>query len=74
MWIGFFVFFYLKADEITKDPCSICAKKMGEEVSCRVGQNVILERTYLPNGSVVYEKPPQKLNDYSLNIPNASAS
>lgn len=34
IWLGFFVFFYLKADEVTKNPCQICAKKIGNNVIC----------------------------------------
>ena len=35
LWGGVMLLFYLKADEVTKNPCQICAKKMGEEVTCR---------------------------------------
>lgn len=34
MWIGFMAFFYLKAEEITKNPCQVCARQMGTDVSC----------------------------------------
>ena len=50
IWIGFMVFLYLKADEITKNPCSICAEKSGENVICTVGY---LQRTYYPNDSII---------------------
>ena len=54
MWIILIGFLYLKADEVTKDPCSVCAKKMGEEVTCRVGTNLISEKTFYPNFSISY--------------------
>lgn len=44
------VLFYLKADEVTKDPCSVCAKRMGENVTCTLaGQGFTLKRTYTPD-------------------------
>lgn len=46
------IFFYLKADEITKDPCSICAKQQDESVYCRIGS---LTRTFYPNYSIIDE-------------------
>jgi len=52
MFFGFLTFFYLKADEITKDPCLICAEYMGDKVICRVGTTYILERIYNPNGTI----------------------
>jgi len=53
IWIGFMVFFFLKAEEITKDPCSICAKRMDSEVTCRiVNTQQDLTRSYFPNGSI----------------------
>lgn len=52
IFIGFLVFFYLKADEITKDPCGICAEYLGERVTCRVGETYFVEKYYLPNGTV----------------------
>lgn len=44
-------FLFLKADEITRDPCSICAEKMGEDVSCTLMRGFPITKTYLPNGS-----------------------
>ena len=34
MWAGVMGLFYFKADEVTKHPCEVCAKKMGEDVTC----------------------------------------
>jgi len=47
---------YFKADEVTKDPCSICAKKMGEEVVCITGGIKPIQRTFYPNYSVEDKK------------------
>ena len=43
------VVIYVKADEVTRDPCSICAEKIGQEVNCYVGD---LQRTYYPNKTI----------------------
>ena len=61
-WVGIMVLLYLKADEVTKDPCGICAKKMGEEVICYTGTSEKSIKTYYPNGSVDYEIPNSKAN------------
>lgn len=52
MWLGVMFLLYLKADEVTKDPCQICAKKMGQDVICRVGTAYFQERIYHPNYSI----------------------
>ena len=49
IWIGFMIFLFIKAEEITKNPCSICAKKMGEEVHCYIGN---LEKIFYPNYTI----------------------
>jgi hypothetical protein len=53
VWLSLLVFFYLKTDEITRDPCSICAEKMGEDIFC-TSQNggIPVTRVYSANGSV----------------------
>lgn len=53
VWISLLGFFYLKADEITKDPCSICAEKYRFPVSCYVHEESI---TYHPNGTITEVK------------------
>lgn len=37
IFLVFMLLFYLKGEEITNDPCSICAKKLGEDVTCFSG-------------------------------------
>ena len=53
IFVIFMLFFYLKAEEVTKDPCSICAKRMGENVICTTGGIIPLERVYYTDGSIL---------------------
>lgn len=50
MFLVFMALIYFKADELTHNPCQLCAKKMGENVYCSVGD---LQRTFNPNFSVI---------------------
>ena len=52
MWIGFMTLIYLKADEVTRDPCSICAEYLGEKVTCSTGSLYIQKRTYFEDGTI----------------------
>ena len=53
MFVIFMAFFYLKAEEITNDPCSVCAKRMGSEVSCYISVgSSSATRIYYPNGTI----------------------
>ena len=65
IWGSLWLLFYLKADEVTKDPCSICSKKMGSQVVCTTIQQGVVnrERIYYPNGTV-YEPKIQFRDDY----------
>lgn len=47
------VVIYIKADEVTRDPCSICAEKMGEKVICTTGDYIQLQRIYFPNKTIL---------------------
>lgn len=52
MWLGVMVLLYLKADEVTKNPCQICAKKLGEDVTCYYNKGFIQQSiTFYPNFS-----------------------
>lgn len=69
VWFSIWALLYLKADEITKDPCSVCAKQHGEDVFCTVGNLYPVTRTYLPNGTVIdNEKEVEKevRKDYNI--------
>lgn len=57
VWGSIFSLLYLKADEITKNPCQVCAKKMGEKVSCVVGETYLTKRTFHPNFSIQDDVP-----------------
>lgn len=53
IFFSFLTFFYLKADEVTRDPCSICSERMGEEILCTVvGSFEPITRTYNTDGSI----------------------
>lgn len=52
IFLIFMLVIYLKADEVTKDPCSICSEKMGEKVVCTIGGFIPQQRVYYPNGSI----------------------
>lgn len=52
MWCILIVFFYLKADEVTKHPCQVCAQKIGREVFCTAQGASML---FHPNGSIEVE-------------------
>ena len=56
VWFSFILFFFIKADEITRDPCSICAERMKDNVYCQTLTDIPAKRTYFYNGSV-YNKP-----------------
>lgn len=54
MWGVMIGFYYLKADEVTKDPCSVCAKKIQEDVTCTIGsKGIVVERIYYPNFTII---------------------
>ena len=53
MWLGIMVLFYLKADEVTKHPCQICAKEMDKNLEFYVGfPGSMSKRVYYPNFTV----------------------
>jgi len=50
MFLVFMLLLFLKANEITRSPCSVCAARMSENVHCYLGG---LQRIYYQNYSVV---------------------
>ena len=50
MFVVFMFLIYLKADELTHNPCQLCAEKMGESVICYVGDS---QRTFNPDFSII---------------------
>lgn len=57
VWFSLLIFWYLKADEITKDPCNVCAKRFNKNVTCTLSGALPVQRTYLPNGTIVDTTP-----------------
>jgi hypothetical protein len=55
IWGTLLIFLWNKADVISKDPCSVCAEKMGSEVSCTVANQFLTHdsRVFYPNGSII---------------------
>lgn len=52
IWGSFLVFLYFYAYEISTDPCSVCAKRMGDDISCIVGDIFGSIRVFYENGTV----------------------
>ncbi len=52
MFMVFMALIYSKADEVTRDPCSICSERMGQEVMCTTIGYQPITRTYFPDGSI----------------------
>lgn len=69
IWFSLLAFWWMKADEISRDPCSICAERMGEEVTCSTGYVYVSTKTYYPNGSSKIETPninPNEIRTHDL--------
>jgi hypothetical protein len=54
VWGSLLTFFIHYADEISRDPCGICANRSGNYVTCILGSpmKIPLYKTYHPNWSV----------------------
>lgn len=72
VWGSLWLLFFLKADEITKDPCSICAERMGDKVICTMGSTYKISRNFEPNGSIYDtssgDKPKPTLRNNSIDF------
>ena len=54
MWLGIMTLFYLKADEVTKSPCQVCANKLNNDVVCSIQNGgEIRQRVYYPNFTIL---------------------
>lgn len=51
IWFSIFYLLWSKADEVTKDPCTICAENMGKDVFCTTQLGIPVTKTYMVNGS-----------------------
>jgi hypothetical protein len=49
MWLGVMVLFYLKTDEVTKNPCQICAKQQGVNVICSIWDSSGRQQIFSPD-------------------------
>lgn len=56
IWGSLLLFFWIKTDELTRDPCSICSEKQGKDVLCTTQSFVPSHRVYYPNGSIYQEQ------------------
>jgi hypothetical protein len=52
VWGSIFFLLWNKADEVTKDPCSVCAERVGEKVTCTLPGIRPLFSNYYPNGTI----------------------
>ena len=53
-WLGIMALFYLKTDEVTKNPCQICAKQQGTQVLCTMLGGNGNQQTFYPNFSIIF--------------------
>lgn len=59
IWGSLLTFWWFKADEVTKDPCSICAERHNDNVICSLNSVQLQNLIYLPNGSISKSQPSQ---------------
>jgi hypothetical protein len=57
VWFSLLAFWWVKADAISKDPCSACAERFNEKVVCTIYRDEfnfvkVAERNYYPNGTI----------------------
>ena len=53
MWCGIMALFYLKTDEVTKNPCSICANRIGESIYCSTSSGMFIQSLiFYPNYTI----------------------
>lgn len=54
MWLGVMGLFYLKADEVTHNPCELCAERLDREIFCTIaGGGSINNQIFYPNLTTV---------------------
>jgi|SRR3990172_5487344 len=52
IWGSILIFLAIKTEEITKDPCSICSKRLGADIICYQTKGISERRRYYENGSI----------------------
>lgn len=56
MWLLLMGWLFYQGNAITKDPCSICANRLNEEVSCTLsGGGKIMTKIFYPNFTKVIQ-------------------
>jgi len=55
IWLSLLSFLWVKADEITKNPCSICANRTDSTIVCTkfAFGSIPINKFYYPNGSII---------------------
>jgi hypothetical protein len=51
LWGSLLTFWWFKADAITRDPCSLCAEQLGEEIRCTTSGLNPISKSFYQNGS-----------------------
>lgn len=62
IWLLLIGFWYVKTDEITKDPCQICSASKGKDVMCTIGGIAPVSRIYYVNQSIEDILPEIRIN------------
>jgi len=52
IWVSFFCYLIIYGEKVSKDPCSVCAERLGKEVVCNYGKFNSNSVTFFPNGSI----------------------
>jgi len=68
IWGSLLWYFITYAQAINVDPCSSCAKQMGDKVFCTTGDTVVLEKTFYENGSIVTKYPDTNYRSFLVNF------
>jgi len=58
MFLIFMGLIYMRGTEIANDPCSICAKKMGEDVTCMTGSGLDMKQIVYDGDDITEENIP----------------
>ena len=66
IWSSLLIYFIIYGQAIMQDPCSSCAKQMGEDVRCTAGNYLLSHKTFFVNGST-FEEYPERRNFGGLN-------
>lgn len=67
IWGTFFIFLMRYGESVRNDPCGVCSKKMGKDITCTLNGLIPVWRTYYSNGTIADTTPkviyvPPKIN------------